>query len=745
MYTSTYEAKIHSSYVRLAFALAILWSVAFGVIGTTYYTIVKSNAQNTALARVETVLEATESLNCETHHNQSAAEMKPLLERFTDYRIHIGRMDSRDPTTMPDAWERKAIMRFQQGEESVHTFYKDNGDGYLRYTKPIYAKVNQGKTKTGDLVGCLSVFVPVDSLLTTARNSFIAVGTGLLFLWSCGMSLCYAIWQRSHTDSQQSSSVITDIRRTALRSQEVSLASSRLLQSLNHRLRTPLQGILANAELINNDRLPGEHLEKAITIKNCSHELADTIGDLSCLLDMECGRLQISDHPTNVKSILRHAVRNVSEIAEAHRVKIEVDNEDGLPENIVTDPRRLIEILTYFLGFSIDRSDGSTVHLKVIGQIVSADLYDWSFIISDSGTTLNEASLRRLFDPPLSDEQNGRFVETGNLRLAISSRLAGHMKAHVCAHHAPGHGIELRLDITCPGIEGHFDLKHADDEAQFLRNHNALLVSSFNDSREIVATILSSRLMSVTTVSTLEQCKELLRKDPSQFDVVLYEPHPGVRGCTQIKQEIHDIVPQENLPIILLCDDYHLTPSVINEFRYTLTKPINDTVLGQLVYEAVSRSNAPHNEEKAELRPMQETATRYPLNILIADDNEVNIKVTTQLLARLGYEGVEAARNGTEAVDLACTGQFDLVLMDLDMPEMTGWQATSHIHAALKPEQMPQIVAITAAEKEHCQEVAVTRGMDDFINKPIDMHDLMRIAENAYLRTQRRNAQKLTA
>jgi len=748
MFTSTSEARIYSSYSRLAFSLALVWTLSFVIMGLTYHQASMNNYERLAVAKAESNLDAALHVISHEWAEGQTDHAAAMAEAHGSQRLHFALMNPDNVAFLPDSWEQQAINSFRQGETAMHVLYEDQGKPHIRIARPYHApetgpfsKVNEA----GALIGAISFFQPIDSYFETfGRVEALVLGVMFLF-WLSGISICLRIWRHSVSENQRSRYTFGEIRRNARRSVEVGQASSRLLQNLNHRLRTPLQGIVANAELIMGESKDAEILEKGQSIYTCARDLEATIRDLGSFLDLETNRLSFSAAPADLSKLVRNVRERVQGIASIHNVELDIHVSHEAPAYLSTDARRLKEVLYYFLDFAIERSDGAKVRMDVLAQLTPEGDYEWSFVVSDSGTVLDQDALRQLFDPPsLQENPSGDFYETGSLRLAICSRIAEHLGAHVTAYAALDQGIQIRIDFSSPQVQVTQEGNHIEAQVSVLRDGKMLLISHEDDSIEQVEACAVSRLMRLVKSATVDEA--LRRLDAGErFDVIVYEPHPGSRNCTKLAQEVKQRTPQGSLPIVLLCDEFHLTPGAIQAYPFAYKKPLKEDAFMEVVAEAVEQATPAGTSLSAEkVTRMDDMASRYPMRILVADDNAVNRKVTSQLLKRLGYDCFLAC-NGKEAVDVAQAEQVDLILMDLDMPEMSGWQATSRLRAILPGPKCPQIVAVTAFEKEHVREVAIARGMDDFINKPVDLESLTRTIEKSFLRRKRNIAASLSA
>ncbi len=354
----------------------------------------------------------------------------------------------------------------------------------------------------------------------------------------------------------------------------------------------------------------------------------------------------------------------------------------------------------------------------------SEDLLELQFEIRDTGIGIPEDKLNRLFKAfSQVDASITRKYGGSGLGLAITEKLIGLMKGRIWVESTPGQGstffftiqtqrsskpIKTYVRYSAAGIEGKRVLVVDDNSTNRLILKNQLELWKFD-----VALASSGR----HALDTLSQSQ--------RFDLVITDMQMPEMSGLQLARTIRRLYPE--LPLILLSsigdernEEYHTI------FAAVLNKPVKQDMLHRSILMSLSKENVSAPEEKSKQKLDKDFARQYPLHILIAEDNPVNQKLSTRVLSKLGYQA-DVATNGKEAVEAFIDKKYDLILMDVQMPEMDGLEATRKIRA-LSGKQ-PLIIAMTANAMQGDREMCLQAGMNDYISKPVNLDELVSVLE----------------
>jgi len=392
--------------------------------------------------------------------------------------------------------------------------------------------------------------------------------------------------------------------------------------------------------------------------------------------------------------------------------------EGDMPAAIQGDLTRLRQILLNLLSNAVKFTDKGEVVLTVTSE---GD--QLKFAVRDTGIGLDENGKSRLFQSfSQADSSTTRKFGGTGLGLAISKRLAELMGGTMWVESAgPGHGSTFRFTIRGQRADLPQGRRRDFIGAQpALQGKRILVVDDNATNRKILALQAVKWGMGVEDTEAPEQALQILKR--GSFDLAILDMHmPGMDGATlavRIREAGH------TLPLVLFSSLGHKEVSD-SLFAARLAKPLRqsqlfDTLVTLLVHDAAPRQVA----ARAKSRIDAEMASRHALRILLAEDNAVNQKLALRLLQQMGYRA-DLASNGIEAIECVARQTYDVVLMDVQMPEMDGIEASRRITARWPTGQRPRIVAMTANAMQGDREMCLAAGMDDYLSKPIRLDELV--------------------
>jgi CheY-like chemotaxis protein/anti-sigma regulatory factor (Ser/Thr protein kinase) len=428
--------------------------------------------------------------------------------------------------------------------------------------------------------------------------------------------------------------------------------------------------------------------------------------------------MDIEDHPFDLRECVESALDLIASRAAAKHLDIAYVYEGDVPAAITGDVTRLRQILLNLLSNSVKFTEKGEVVLTV-----SAEGERLNFAVRDTGIGLSEAGKSRLFQKfSQADSSTTRKYGGTGLGLAISRLLAELMGGTMWVESdGPGHGSTFRFTIRAPRAELPEGSKRDLVGAQpALQGKRLLVVDDNATNRRILALQTAKWGMTVHDTDAPEQALQMLQKET--YDLAIVDMHmPGVDG-TMLAQRIREA--GHKLPLVLFTS-LGRRESTDEVFAATLTKPLRqsqlfDTLASLLAHDAAPKSVAAPARPKIDAQMAQ----RHPLRILLAEDNVVNQKLAMRLLAQMGYRA-DLASNGIEAIESVERQTYDVVLMDVQMPEMDGLEASRRISAAWPASERPRIVAMTANAMQGDREECIAAGMDDYVTKPIRVDQLI--------------------
>jgi signal transduction histidine kinase/CheY-like chemotaxis protein/ligand-binding sensor domain-containing protein len=501
-------------------------------------------------------------------------------------------------------------------------------------------------------------------------------------------------------------------------------AKSAFLATMSHEIRTPMNGVMGMASLLADTSLSDEQEEYVNIINTSGDALLGVINDILDFSKIESGNMEIEQHDFD----LHECVENVLDVFATKSAQLGLDLvyqiNHLLPVMIVGDSLRLRQVLLNLVSNAMKFTHKGEVFVRIYPEKAAGDDLRICFEVKDTGIGISKDKLSRLFKAfsQVDSSTTRKYGGTG-LGLVISERLVKLMGGEVSVSSEEGVGTTFSFYVQSK-VAKKFPCQYDDVFNTDGNKGKKILVVDDNATHlSILKAQLNIWKLSPTLASSGKQALEILARGETFHLIISDLKMPEMDGvvlATAIKAK------QPQIPIILLSsigDDSKLKyPHLFNS---VLTKPIKQAQLYKLIQQELKHNGDQIPEEKNEQTVLSEDFSRdYPLSILIAEDNIINQKLAVRVLSKLGYEP-QIANNGKEAIDMHAAKPFDVILMDILMPEMNGLQATKIIRETMSVQ--PQIVAMTANALAEDRAVCMEAGMNDYISKPIKLEILIEV------------------
>jgi PAS domain S-box-containing protein len=528
----------------------------------------------------------------------------------------------------------------------------------------------------------------------------------------------FSVFFRDVTERKRSEALL----RAKLAAEAASRTKGEFLASMSHEIRTPLNAIIGLVELLLNTDLRSDQREDLDVVKSSAYALLAIINNVLDFSKIEAGKLELERTPFSLEQFLDEAVKIMAMKAHAKNLELAYRIDAGVPDRLVGDPNRLRQVVLNLVDNAIKFTERGEVIVQVLPRELTAADARLQFTVTDTGIGVPPEKQRSIFEPYDQGDPtvSRRYGGTG-LGLAVSAQLVRLMDGRIGVRSRPGEGSAFGFTARFGRAPDAAGERPAEPP---WAGRRVLVVDDSAGARRILGELLERAQMIPQAVAGAVEARQAVRSEPAPDAVLVDSDMPGTDGFAFIAWLRGEA--KFAGPVIMMLTFPHLkrkSECTALGVSATLVKPCGFKDLVR----AFTRTAAGGRDDAARSPAIQGAPAQggRPLRVLVAEDTPFNQKFILRLLERWGHTAVVAA-DGRQAVDAFAKGGFDVVLMDVQMPEMDGLEAAAAIRQreAVHGGRTP-IVAMTAHAIKGDRERCLAAGMDDYVSKPIDV-DLLK-------------------
>ncbi len=520
--------------------------------------------------------------------------------------------------------------------------------------------------------------------------------------------------------------------------EEATIAKSSFLANMSHEIRTPLNGIIGMADLALMDEQSSEiQTERLKDIKQSGESLLDIINEILDISKIEAEKLELEVIEFSIRDLIEKIIRLLSVKIFQEKLEFVCDISPEMPDILIGDPLRIRQILINLLSNAVKFTDEGLVGIQVELMEIRDGIAKIKFLVIDTGIGIAEDKIENLFKLySQADDSTTRTHGGTGLGLSISKKLVEMMGGEILIESTLDKGSKFLFTLTLK-IGEQKDEPWKLQLEQSPEDINILIIDDKAENSKVIFRLLNYWNINSVTISNCKEAIDVLKnaaQKGKKFNIALIDYFMPLKKGTDVANEIKKELPKEFLPEIVIMKPYQYSFDKKEEEQFlidnSISKPVQQKELKMMLLKILDKKAYDTSESKTKFyKKVESKGKNNIISILIAEDQIINQKIMVQLLKKKGYN-VSTAENGKEAFEMAKEKQYDLIFMDVQMPEMDGLDATRLIRKfEKKKKNHTPIVAMTALAMKGDKERCFDSGMDYYITKPVNPTELYETIE----------------
>ncbi len=547
----------------------------------------------------------------------------------------------------------------------------------------------------------------------------------LLFIWAINRLLSDQLRRRNMIMEEQIKEQTSELVLVSEKAMAASEAKSAFLANMSHEIRTPMNGVIGMADLLSTTPLNQEQHDYVETIQSSGHSLVAIINDILDFSKIESGKMEIEAQPFNMREVVEEVIAMFVTRASEKKIELFADYSPDIPEVIQGDVLRIRQVLINLVGNAVKFTDRGEVEIRIYVDHVLPEIgktFPLWISVRDTGLGISAREIGKLFSAFSQADHSitRKFGGTG-LGLAITQRLIQLMGGAIGVESQEGKGSVFTCYIETKALEASISAEGAPKNRSSLWGRKVLVLETHAALLQILKRDLEGVGMEVFSAGNLSEAQGLM--------VNGCQPHVVIstnKGQDQAWMDWFISIEENHTPLVLLTPAHKSLADErpAKDRTAYLVKPFRFSRLLDAIQKVLDPLTNPSPIGTFGVEPM--LAVDFPMSILVAEDNVVNQKILTKMLAKMGFT-IRIAPDGEKAVQMFDDEYADLIFMDMQMPVMDGLTATRVLRQKYQGTAQPLIIAVTANAMKGDRDLCLAAGMNDYISKPFQQEDLRRI------------------